>query len=349
MKEIKKKIGIITLYGNNNFGNKLQNYALVKYLSGMNFEVSTILFKENIYLKETLKNFYKNITNNYKYKRIKKFKKFNKYLNLKLLSEKKVDKFDFIEIGSDQVWNYTFPCFNYNQMFALSSKKERNFSYAASFGVNNVDDEHKEIITNCLNNINTISVREDQGKDIVEELIKDKNVEVLIDPTMLLTPQEWDEVAIKPEQSIDKKYILCYFLGKVSDNTRTNIENFADKKGFKIINLLDPNDDFYLSGPSEFLYLVKNASLICTDSFHACVFSVLYGRPFLIFNNEDKERITMNSRLDTFIDKFNIKDVIYNGEITDNCLTCNYKDAYKILENEKEKSRGFLEKTLKIK
>ena len=57
----------------------------------------------------------------------------------------------------------------------------------------------------------------------------------------------------------------------------------------------------------------------------------------------------MNSRLDTFIDKFNIKDVIYNGEITDNCLTCNYKDAYKILENEKEKSRGFLEKTLKIK
>ena len=334
MKEIKKKIGIITLYGNNNFGNKLQNYALVKYLSGMNFEVSTILFKENIYLKETLKNFYKNITNNYKYKRIKKFKKFNKYLNLKLLSEKKVDKFDFIEIGSDQVWNYTFPCFNYNQMFALSSKKERNFSYAASFGVNN---------------INTISVREDQGKDIVEELIKDKNVEVLIDPTMLLTPQEWDEVAIKPEQSIDKKYILCYFLGKVSDNTRTNIENFADKKGFKIINLLDPNDDFYLSGPSEFLYLVKNASLICTDSFHACVFSVLYGRPFLIFNNEDKERITMNSRLDTFIDKFNIKDVIYNGEITDNCLTCNYKDAYKILENEKEKSRGFLEKTLKIK
>ena len=212
MKEIKKKIGIITLYGNNNFGNKLQNYALVKYLSGMNFEVSTILFKENIYLKETLKNFYKNITNNYKYKRIKKFKKFNKYLNLKLLSEKKVDKFDFIEIGSDQVWNYTFPCFNYNQMFALSSKKERNFSYAASFGVNNVDDEHKEIITNCLNNINTISVREDRGKDIVEELIKDKNVEVLIDPTMLLTPQEWDEVAIKPEQSIDKKYILCYSL-----------------------------------------------------------------------------------------------------------------------------------------
>lgn len=355
-----KKIGIITLCGNDNYGNKLQNYALLKTVEKMEYEAYTIWdycpFK-NCFAKQTIKNLKNIVIGNMKNdERTKKFKSFTE--NYLKIYKKKIfynndlgkisNEFEKIIVGSDQVWNYNFVN-NFNTYFLLKSEKNKNISYAASFGINDIPNEMKEGYKLGLNNIKYISVRENRGKEIVEELTGRKDVEVLVDPTMLLTAKEWDKVAKKPEQLKCKKYILNYFLGELSEKRREEIDRIAKENQCEVINILDKNSPFYQTGPSEFLYLEKNAFLICTDSFHSSVFAILYNRPFIIFDREQKNVASMNSRLETLINKFELKNRKFEDEITKENLEHDYTEAYKILEKEREKSIKFLKNALDIK
>ena len=182
----------------------------------------------------------------------------------------------------------------------------------------------------------------------MEDLTNRKDVEILVDPTMLLDANEWDKVSKEPENMIKRRYILNYFLGGISEERKKEINRIAEENNCSVINILDKKDPFYISGPSEFLYLEKNAFLICTDSFHSSVFAILYNTPFIVFNREDKTEC-MNSRIDTLLSKFELKDRYYNGKITNNLLKCDYSKSYKILELERKKSDDFLKKALDIK
>lgn len=342
-----KKIGIITLNGNNNYGNRLQNYALRKVLTDLNMDVYTIWFlKDNKFF---LKDFIKKIMFfSLKYARYNNFKKFShRYLKIKYYTNKDIESlYDYFVVGSDQVWNWTI--YNDFETYLLTfSPKNKNIAYAASFGVSNVKDEYQKLFCNGLKNIKDISVREDNGKNLVKE-ISGLDAEVVLDPTMLLTAKEWDRVSKKPKMLKTRKYILNYFLGNLSETNKKEINRVAYENNCEIINILDKNSPYYKCGPSEFLYLEKNAFLICTDSFHSSVFAIIYDRPFIIFEREDKME-KMNSRIDTLISKFNLKDRIYNGHgITYENLHHNYSDSYKILEQEREKSMMFLKNALNI-
>lgn len=227
------------------------------------------------------------------------------------------------------------------------AKPEQKIAFSASFGISELPEKYKQKTTEALKTFKAISVREDSGKKIVEELTGRTDVEVLVDPTMLLTPEEWDKVSKKPEQLNFDKYILCYFLGELSQQRKKEIERVAKENECKIINILDKKDPFYETGPSEFLYLEKNAFLICTDSFHSSVFAILYNRPFIVFDREDS-LVKMNSRLDTLLKKFELEDRWYEGEIKKEQLKTDYTKAYEILEKERKKSINFLKKALDI-
>ena len=112
---------------------------------------------------------------------------------------------------------------------------------------------------------------------------------------------------------------------------------------------LDEKDPFFTSGPSEFLYLEKNAFLICTDSFHSCVFAIIYNRPFIVFKRDDNT-VSMNSRLETLLSKFKLIER-YNKDnrISKEMLNHDYKETYKILEEEKQKSYDFIKKIFEKK
>ena len=358
---MKKKVGILTLCGNDNFGNKLQNYATVQTVTNLKISVSTI-WVENAFLAPKIKHFLKYMRRLYydyvKYhNRRNYFLGFNTYLNIQEHLffnndfEKIASKYDAFLVGSDQVWNYNY--FTNDSYYLLDKSKCKNIAFSASFGVSDIPKQFHDRYKKGLSNFDYISVREDRGKEIVEELTGRKDVEVLVDPTMLLTSYEWDKVSKMPKQmknKVGKKYILNYFLGELSDSRRKEIEKIAKENDCYIINILDKNDPFYCSGPSEFLYLEKNAFLVCTDSFHSCVFALLYDRPFVIFDREQKGVESMSSRLDTLISKFKLKNRRYNGkEITKENLEHDYSEAYKILEKERKKSKEFLEKALEIK
>ena len=343
-----KKIGILTINGNHNCGNKLQNYALKIYLEKMGFNVETVWIEKKL---SKIISFIKNIIKRYLLKdnaRYLKFIKFNnEYLNVKYYTNNQIsNKYDYFIVGSDQVWNYNFKEFNQN-MFLSFSPQKKNIAYAASFGVDKIEDKFKNIFIQGLKNIKYISVRENQGQEIIKNLMNFKP-EILIDPTMLIEKDEWDKISTKPKELKTEKYILTYFLGNISKEKRKEIEKIAQENNCEIIELLNKKSPFYSCGPKEFIYLEKNAFLICTDSFHSSIFALLYNIPLIIFDRDDNEK-NMNSRLETFITKFQLENHKFTDKITNDNLKYNYTKAHKTLAVEKDKSRKFLEKALNIK
>lgn len=352
-----KKVGIITLCDNDNYGNKLQNYAVIKTFEKIGAKAETIWIN-SAYKGNKIKQLLRLIKRLYydyikKHKRRKYFINFNKKLNIKSMylfenDMKKLNKkYDIFSVGSDQVWNYTY--FNNEKVYFLTDSSKRNISFSASFGTNEVPKKYEKKYQNGLKNFDFISVRENKGKEIVKSLIGKEDVEVLIDPTMMLTDREWSEIARKPKQLKTKKYILNYFLGNLSELRKKEIEKIAKENDCEIINILDENEPLYYSGPSEFLYLEKNAFLICTDSFHSCVFAILFNRPFIIFDREQDGIPSMNSRIETLLSKFQIENRKYNEmNITTDNLNYNYEKAYDILEKERNKTIAFLNKAIEI-
>ena len=201
------RIGIITLTGNKNYGNKLQNYALQNILEKNSFKVYTIWKKRYIIfykIKRLIKLVLKKNMNIVEFKREKNFEKFNKKIKNYYMKTKKLDKLDkFIDcyvIGSDQIWNPNV-IKSYLGISILNNRNKK-ISYSASLGVSSVEENYKKIIEEKFtkNNIFKISVREEIGKEIVKNITKREDIEVLIDPTMLLTSEEWDKVSQKPKQ-----------------------------------------------------------------------------------------------------------------------------------------------------
>lgn len=357
-----KKIAIITIDDINNYGNRLQNYAVQQYLNKLGFQIETLsssygLYYENItrLIKHYCGDFFKCFLLKKKYERYYNFRFFNRYIkfsseDLKGIMKKNKNKYDYYIVGSDQVWNPYFNTTTDDKFLMFIDDCNKKISFSASIGVDNIPENFVGKIKS-LSSFKSISVRENRGKELIEKITSRTDVEVLIDPTMLLSNVEWDCVSKKPKQLNlvnNKKYILNYFLGSLSELRKKEIERVAKENDCYIINILDKNDPFYQCGPSEFLYLEKHAFLICTDSFHSSVFAILYDKPFIVFEREDKEE-KMNSRLDTLLSKFKLLDRKYNGKIVQKKLEHDYSEAYKILEKERIKVRKFIEKALDIK
>ena len=358
------KVGIITINDDNNYGNRLQNYAVQEVVKGLEInDVETI--KNDVYLNEktskikylvrSIKSLISRvkliIKNRIKMpKRRKCFLKFNKnskYSKRYFSVMKKDKKYDAFLVGSDQVWNPNFGRLKDIDLlnFETSAKK---IAFSASFGVSKVNKEAENKLKNALPKFNAIGVREDAGKEIIEKVLPEKEVEVLVDPTMLLSKEDWEKVSKKPEMLKTDKYILNYFLGELSEERRKEIDRIAKENDCEVINILDKNSPFYQTGPSEFLYLEKNAFAICTDSFHSCVFAILFDRPFIVFNRETATE-KMNSRIDTLINKFELENRKFENKITNENLNHDYTKAYEILKEERKKSIEFLKREISIK
>ena len=358
-----KKIGIVTIFDNNNYGNRLQNYAVQKTLEKEGYDCisikndvkmnnkNTSIIKSSILKAKFYYRKNKRIIDNYK--RYQYFSEFNK--NIKISRRyfsynklKDMKEFDYFIVGSDQVWNPHFGGLSDFDLLNFVEDSNKKISFSASFGISNIPKEYEDKATNALKEFKAISVREEEGRKIVEKLTGRTDVEVLIDPTMMLDAKDWDKVLKKPKQLKTDKYILNYFLGELPEKKKKEIDRIAKENECEVINILDKNSPFYQTGPAEFLYLEKNAFLICTDSFHSCVFAILYNRPFIVFEREDKN-ISMNSRIETLLNKFELQDRKFEGNITEENLKCNYEETYKLLKNERMRTKDFLKKSFKIR
>ncbi len=353
------KIGIITINDNRNLGNRLQNFAVQNTLTKIkpDFSVETIKNSNRICRKETISRRIKNFLRDIKYfSRTKNFVLFNK--NIKITkhcydaskdNSRLAEDYDYFLVGSDQVWNPHYGWLNSIDLLSFAKPGQR-IAFSASFGVADIPNEYKEKTANQLSEFRAISVREDRGKEIVEELTGRKDVQVLVDPTMLLSEGEWLKLAKRPKGLTDDgRFVLKYFLGGISDEKQKAIEKTANKLNCEIIDIFDKKSKYYSCGPSEFLWLEAHAQLVCTDSFHSSVFAIINEKPFVVFEREGNHE-KMNSRLETLIAKFKLKNREFDGkEITKENLEVDYTDVKKILKKEQEKSLNFLKIALDIK
>lgn len=341
-----KKIGIINCSHISNFGSVLQSFAIekvvreitgyetysirykqrkdIKYLKNylpLLFEKDIVLFKlksvnKKLYLKFCNKQLKKKCE-----KREEKFEKFRNenfnytkvYTSLQELEEMSKE-FKCIVLGSDQVWHPINYGSHYYTMEWVSDETKK-ITYAASFGVNRLPDYQINGTKNFLKRINCLSVREQQGAILIDNLINEK-VPVVVDPTILISKDEWDKVSSKEIE--EKDYIFCYFLGN-NKAARMFAETLKCKTGKKIysipgmdeINLSDLNfgdEQLYNIGPAEFISYIKNAYCVITDSFHGTVFSILYNKQFIVYNRfEDCNKGSTNSRIDTLLEWTGLK------------------------------------------
>lgn len=340
-----EEINIVTINDNSNYGNRLQSYALATYLREKGKKVNVLWF-------DSYKNIIKNSVKlllpiNKEVRRFNNFNKFTQFdIKVKIIKDKNTVLDGKYIVGSDQVWNPTLR--NFDNIYLLPKiSPENRISYAASLGISILPDNFEKIFSEELKKFSKISVREEAGAEIVKEITNRDDVEVVLDPTLLLESKEWERKVKKPKMYTGKKYILCYFLGEISEEVKMEIDNFSKENNCEIINILDKNDRYYECGPKEFLFLEKNAFLICTDSYHASVFALIFQKAFLIFDRKDK-LVNMNSRIETFLKKFNLTSKKYTGgKITIDNLKCNYEYANKTLNEERKKSHNFIIEALK--
>lgn len=365
------KIGIVTLNGYYNYGNRLQNYALQEVLKSYNYDVETIWIDKNklsikqpfykqvvkavIKPKVILKKI-KNKTFPYKKKdqRVERFKQFsNKYINETTysISEHNMPKellndFEYFVVGSDQVWNPFY--IRGSSLFFLSFvPKRKRISYAASFGISNIPENHVENYKKWISSMEHISVREQEGAEIVKQLTQ-RTPSVVVDPTILLSKEDWLIISESAKNKPKKDILLTYFLGEIPNEVQSKIKKYKKKYKLKVVNLADSKQKkYYLTDPSEFLDYIYSAKLFFTDSFHGAVFSILFETPFIVTNRKSKTP-SMNSRIDTLLSTFKLEsrhiDNVYDND--NQIFNMDFSHTYNILTYERNKAFEYLKKSL---
>lgn len=364
---------LVTLYGDN-FGNRLQHYALVKTLTDLgnyvdtyvrfvrrqNYWVRTVKHTIKWILKETGIKQYNDVStfievrkrwSHYNKQREMLFEKFNKnyignttFLNsFKDILNIDISKYDFGITGSDQVWhNWHIQEYELEFFYLLFMPETKRISYAASFGFEQFPPKDLEIHKKGLKELADISCREKGGCDLIQELVNRKAVNVL-DPTLLVKAEEWISLEEKPKYLIEgKKYLLVYFLGKF-DSYKSMIHHYAKKNDLEIINILSLKDrKFFPTGPCEFIYLLHHAEFVCTDSFHATVFSIIFHRQFRCFPRKEEGMENMFGRIIDLCNKLNMNEGIAGLENNNLNQFIDFKNTDEMLQNYRRESLEFI-------
>ncbi len=368
------KIGIMTWYHYRNYGTALQATALYKVISDLGYNPSLIKYMPvgNVLEKMTVKKFFIKGYNWFLshvfcpmyYHNDVKEKLFTTYLNERITETEPVisnddfsklnKKFDAFVCGSDQIWSPL----NYNDKYYLSfvSDPNKKVAYAPSMGVSEIaDPKVKRRITSLLKDFKHLSVREKQGAAIIKELTG-RDAKIVLDPTLLLTAEEWDAFAdISSTQKLKRPYIFCYYLGKPSKYKKT-VKAAAKKWNMPVYEIPTVRDRGgyakfpFEVGPSEFVSLIKNASFVFTDSFHGMVFSIIYKIPFAVFERFEKnDPRNQNSRIYSIIELLGLQNRMVNvveRERIYNMSEMDYTDPYLSLAKLKEQSLEYLKNSL---
>ena len=359
--------GITTITEDSNYGNRLQNYAVQSFLEKLGVEAGTIVYKTPFIRK--LKNFVKILLGRRKFvfihkKRDAAFCRFNKkYFNIIRIKAARLNnlggQLDNVVCGSDQIWNFTFPVARDNTVlfFAKFVEPEKRIAFSASIGTDDILEDYRQCFIDGINGMKAISVREERGREIIKELTG-RDVPVTVDPTLLLSRDEWREIEKKPSFiGENDRYLLTYFLGGCSEEVCDYIEGIARANELKVIDLYNEfiseseieNKKWFAADPGEFVWLIEHCGLMMTDSFHGCVFSIIDEVPFRCFKRGGNVA-DMSSRMNTLFGKLNISDWCI-GDTEESLEHVFYKDytgVKDIIEEEKAFAYKYLKGALNI-
>ena len=334
----KSRVGIITFTYGDNYGQRLQNLAMQEFLKEYFDEVYTIKQIPPITsFKQIIKTLFDS-ERKIKRQRHKNFEQFDrKYIKYHpiSISEKNADRFpekefDYFVVGSDQVWSPYSPDVN-STMFLTFTSEDKRIAISPSLSCEEIPETKIEQFTSYFKGIHYISTREYKGSELVTQIIG-REVPTLLDPTLMHNMTFWDKYSKEPSTPLSTQYCLCYCLG--AKNDLKDIKCVCKKLGLKLIDLM--SDKKYVTlGPSEFLYMIKNANLVITDSYHGTIFSCIFNVPFLNFMRRGSS-VNMNSRFDTLYKKLGIEPRILGDVEDEKIMTMDFETMKKNIENERK-------------
>ena len=359
------KIAQLALNSYDNYGNLLQKYALHKTLKKFASSTEVLWYSgNNRFWVESGElpphsEFNPNDTTKfylYESVRMAKIKEFEeRYVKVRFdlpYIEEIADEYDFFVMGSDQVWNPF--CGELARMtpsirFLDFVPREKKIAYAASIALKELPEKYIETWQRGISTFPHISVREANSVGLIKNLTG-LDAELVIDPVLLLTPEEWLQVAQRPSW-LNEKYERGYILTYLFDNIRLpEVQRLSKELNLPIINLLDiKNFNHYITGESEFLYLFAHATAIFTNSFHGTAFSILFKRPFVIYVAKNSWSDQTFERMNSITKMFNLQDRVTTSTTNykvKSPLEIDFSVRDKILPYERAKAFKFLTNAL---
>lgn len=373
-----KKVATITYHNVDNYGAVLQAYALQQVLIDMGMETEIIDYTRSN-LSDVLTMFKTKIGSTLKGKPDKQLYSVKEFLDMvfrgdgsskdihesfvefrkkHLLCSRPVNKktipqlekeYDYIVVGSDQVWNCGRVNLEPTYMLDFVSDDRKKISYAASFGISEIPEKYEEVYKRLLAKFAHISVREERGVSLVKELTG-KEAKLVLDPTLLLNKKKWLKIA---DEKIGKEegYILVYHLGE-SRRIQEIAEKLSKQTGLQIRyarKQKSKDDATVVNGvsPTEWLGLFLNADYIITSSFHGVAFSVNFNKEFYAVKAEDRIRAAMQSRIESILKRTGLeKRYIADFSEINVEEKIEYDDVNIKLNDLREQSMGYLREVL---
>lgn len=363
------RIGLVTWIGMGNFGTTLQSFALCRKLQMMGHNV---YFPMQCIPSNPIKELIKRFLYFFGYaefKRMHRYATANPYNGLKLYRfihkyykikdsysvkklESTVNDTDLFITGSDQIWNvkYKFTPF----MFLNFAKDKKRIAYASSIGLSYIPKEYEEQVKELINKFSYIGVREQTAVDVLSKLTGRSDIIQVLDPTFLLTSEEWSELCEDATYEIElpKKYILCYLIANNSWY-KEQLQDVVAKTGIKNVIIIpsaeNPNVEmensiiYRYASPIEFVDLIRRASFICTDSFHATAISINLHKNFVDFLRFKKsDKASQNSRIYDVLSHYRLMNRIYSNETTEWSLDIDFTYSSKLLAGDRIFSLNYL-------
>ncbi|MBR6229887.1 MAG: polysaccharide pyruvyl transferase family protein [Eubacterium sp.] len=257
--------------------------------------------------------------------------------------------FDAFIVGSDQVWNTTMGVVD-PFLFLLFAPPEMRIPLCPSLGTKQIHDYLKDELRDVFNEYPRLTVRETDGAEVIRELTG-REATRLPDPTVLLTPDEWREVAGVSDDD-EKGYLLLHFLNAPNSIAIQNIKRIADMTGMPVrcfANRYDEYDDIsgvtlIEGGPKDYVRVINNAGFICTDSFHTTMFCINLDKDFYTFDRQYAHGVSEIGRLTTVLGLYDLTDrmILDESFVPDRDKMPIGKDIKPIRDRERTSIRTYL-------
>lgn len=360
------RVGILTFHRALNFGAVLQCYALQKSISKAGVDCEVIDYRckfiEDYYV-PLWKKFFKSpkrfiasfIFNSDALKSRKVFDGFlNQYVNLSSQQfdsiadlEKITDDFDLFVTGSDQVWNPYCAGFDKAYFLNFVEASRKKVAYAASFGLTELPIEFKDMYRNLLSNFAKISVREEHGKWILDDL-SISGARLVQDPTLLITKEDWS-VICPSQQLYEDNFILLYLI--VEDESIIKFaRDLSNATGLRVLYVNDRifNISGFVNlrniGVADWVGYFEQATYVVTNSFHGVAFSINMNKQF--FYGLLPGNAKVNSRIENIISEFDLSERNFTSSKSVTSIDFNSINLH--LESLRRESIGFLEEVLLV-
>lgn len=377
------KIGILTFHRATNYGTALQAFATQKGIKKLGVETEIIDYRPE-YIERTLK--VRKLKNAKSPKEIasilvhavvypgmakRKSESFKKFFDLMDIStdvcvdtkgaEELSQNYDVVLSGSDQLFNKNIT--GDDMTYFLPFEHKRKVTFASSFGERSLSSERAREIAPFFSQFDMLSVREKSAHDILAQIRNvnsdTKQATSVLDPTFLLTKDEWNEYASDELKLKNEKYILTYYMIE-TPLLREITKALQEKTGLKVVNLkpskkqalLHQGKNLAFAGPSQFLECYKNASYVVTNSFHGTAFAINYGIPFFTSVLPVSMAGEVNARLTDICELIDVphRFIDSSEKLRKTDLTKPFeKTATRIIDNLREHSFDYLKDALKIK